>query len=417
MNDKKKFLAAAAAIAIAAAGCSSSKSSSTTGATTATSGGGANHTITIGVLTDLTGPAASGNKTSPQGVAAGAVIAAKQGWTIKYVTGDTQTSPSESLTAAQKMVQQDHVSAVIAVSALTFGAAQYLTQQGIPVIGVAEDGPEWIKSQNMFSVFGFLDGTKVSTTFGQFMKMEGVTNVGAVGYSISPGSSEAAKGSAVSAQQAGLKVGYLNASFPFGSTNVAPEVLAMKSAGVNGFTATVDPNTGFSLISGLRQAGVSIKAALLPTGYGGDLLQAGPGALQSGQGVYFSLSFEPIEMHTAATEEFAAALKSAGVTGEPTYAEYAGYTSVGLLLDALKATGPNPTHAALITALNGVKGFDALGLLGTHNFDMNNRAGTATGIDSCLYVTKLSGSSFELVPGADPICGSVIPGKTVSASS
>lgn len=413
-------LGCAVAVTALAAGCSSSKSGggATSGGTTASGGtSGGNHTITVGILTDLTGPAASGNKTSPLGVKAGAVVAAKQGWTIKYVVGDTQTSPSAALTAAQKMVEQDHVSAVIAVSALAFGASNYLTQQGVPVVGVAEDGPEWIKSQNMFSVFGFLDSTKVSTTFGQFMKMEGVNTVGAIGYSVSPSSSEAAKGSAVSAQQAGLKVGYLNASFPFGSTNVGPEVLAMKNAGVDGFTATVDPNTGFALISGLRQSGDNVKVALLPTGYGGDLLQAGPGALQSGQGDYFSLSFEPVEMHTAATQQFQSALQTAGVSGDPTYGEYAGYASVGMLLDGLKATGANPSRSSLIQALDNVKGYDAFGLLGSHSWDLNDRSGTATGIDSCLYVTKLSGSTFQLVPGADPICGTEIQGQSVSASS
>lgn len=420
MNLSKKLLTCAVAVTAVAAGCSSSSKSGGGSSGAAGTGGGSNssgnHTITVGILTDMTGPASSGNKTSVQGVQAGAVIAAKQGWTVKYVVGDSQTSPSATLTAAQKMVQQDHVNAVIAVSALTFAASNYLTQQGIPVIGVAEDGPEWIKSTNMFSVYGFLDGTKVSTTFGNFMKMQGVTNLGSVGYSISPGSSEAAKGDAASAQAAGIKVGYLNASFPFGSTNVAPEVLAMKNAGVDGFTATVDPNTGFALVTGLRQSGDNVKAALLPTGYGGDLLQAGPGAIQSGQGVYFSLSFEPVEMHTAATEQFQNALKTAGVTGEPTYAEYAGYTSVGLLLDGLKISGPNPSHSALVSALGNVKGYNAFGLLGSHSWDLSNRAGTATGIDGCLYVTKLSGSSFQLVNGADPICGSEIPGKTVSAS-
>jgi hypothetical protein len=34
-----------------------------------------------------------------------------------------------------------------------------------------------------------------------------------------------------------------------------------------------------------------------------------------------------------------------------------------------------------------------------------------------VYVTKLSGQNFLLVPNADPICGTEIPGKSVSASS
>jgi ABC-type branched-subunit amino acid transport system substrate-binding protein len=419
MLSKRKLLVAVAVIMTVAAGCSSSSksSSSSTSTPSGTSPSGGNHTISVGILTDLTGPAASGNKSSVQGVDAGAVIAKQDGWTIKTYVGDTQTSPTGALNAAKTLVEQDHVDVILTVSAITFGGAPYLTSAGVPVVGAPEDGPEWLTSMNMFPVYGYLDTTKVATTTGAFFKMEGVTNVGALGYSISPSSAEAAKGAAASAENAGLKVGYLNASFPFGSTNVAPVALAMKSAGVDGFTATVDPNTGFALITALRQNGDPLKVALLPTGYGGDLIQAGPGALQSGQGVYFYTSFEPMEMNTAATQQLKGALAAIGIHTDPTYAEYAGYASVALLLEALKTTGPNLTHSGLITALTNVKGFNAAGLFGDHSFDLGDRSSTATGVGSCIYVTKLSGQTFQLVPNADPICGSEIPGKSVSASS
>jgi len=427
----RKVVVLAATVAVAAAACSSSKGSSSSSsaaatsaapATTAAAGAttvapGSNGTYTIGILTDATGPAASGNKTSVQGVQAGAEIAAQEGYTIKTVVGDTQTSPSAALSAAQKMVTEDHVDAVISVSALAFGAAAYLTSQNVPVIGVAEDGPEWIASKNMFSVFGFLDTTKVSTTLGSLFKLLGATTIGSLGYSISPSSAESAKASAVSAQEAGLKVGYLDYSFQFGSTNVQPIALAMKNGGVDAFTASVDPNTGFAMITALRNLGVNLKAAVLPTGYGGDLQQAGPGALQSAQGVYFYTSFEPFEMNTPATQKMAAALKTVGVTGDPTYAEYAGYTSMALLIDGLQAAGPHATKAQLITALSGITNFDAAGLFGTHTLSMADRAASAVGVDGCEYVVRLSGSTFDLVPGADPICGTEIPGKTVTPAT
>ena len=94
------------------------------------------------------------------------------------------TNPATALSAAQKFVTQDHVDAVIAVSSLTFAAAPYLTAHKVPVIGAGEDGPEWTKATNMFSVFGALNTTKVTDTLGKFYKMQGVTTVGAVGYSI-----------------------------------------------------------------------------------------------------------------------------------------------------------------------------------------------------------------------------------------
>jgi ABC-type branched-subunit amino acid transport system substrate-binding protein len=429
LTHSRKLVAAAVGLLVLAAACSSSKNNVTVTPTTASNGGptttaagnpapGSKGTYTVGLYSDLTGLAASGNKTSIQGVQAGIAWAATQGYKINYVTADTASSPSTALSAAQVLVQQDHVDAVISVSSLMLLADTYLTSQGVPVVGVAEDGPEWITAKNMFSVFGPLDTTKVATTFGDFMKAEGATNIGSLGYSISPTSAESARASAASAEAAGLKAGYLNAQFTFGSTNVQPVALAMKAAGVDGVTASVDPNTGYALLNALRQVGDPPKVALFPTGYGGDVLQAGPGALQAAQNVFFLSTFEPMEMNTPATQQFANALKMIGITQDPTYAEYAGYTSVLLFVQALNAAGAgHASHAAIISALSGITNWSADGLLGSHSLDLSTRAVSALGADNCYWVTKLTGTTFQLVPGADPICGTLIPGKTVSASS
>ncbi|MBL7489492.1 ABC transporter substrate-binding protein [Frankia sp. AgB1.9] len=416
---RKRSTALAALVAagavLLAAGCGSSGSSGP--AATGSGSAGATQTVTVGVFADITGPAASGNKTVEAGVKAGTYYAARNGYKIKYVVGDTATNPTTALAVAQKFVTQDHVLAVIASSAITFTASTYLTAHNVPVIGIGEDGPEWITAKNMFSVTGPLQQTKVATTMGKFFKLEGVTSLGSIGYSVSPLSSEAASASAASAEAAGIKVGYLNAKFPFGSTNVGPAVLQMKDAGIDGLVTSTDSDTGFALIKGLRDSGVNLKAALLPTGYGGDLIQAGAGALSSAQNVYFLLGYEPVEMQTTATKQFVADLKSGGTTGEPTYAMYNGYVSIGLLVRALKAAGGTPSQAGLLKGLEGIHDWNALGLYGSHKVDINDRVNVVSGPDNCSWMTKLVGDKFELVKGATPICGDVIPGKTVAAAS
>jgi ABC-type branched-subunit amino acid transport system substrate-binding protein len=401
--------------------CSSSKKSSGTApsgtsSSASAAGSGGSKTITIGVITDVTGLGAASNKSTLQGISAGVVLAAREGWTIKVDVADDATNPGTALTAAQKLVDQDHVAAIVPVSSVLFGASDFLTAQNMPIVGVGEDGPEWLTAKNMFSTYGAQDETKVSTLSGVLFKMLGATTIGALGYSISPSSSESAKAAAVSSEVAGLKAPYVNGQFPFGSTNVQPVALAMKADGVDGLAAPIESSTAFALISALRQVGDPLKAAVLSTGYGGDLLQAGPGSLQDAQGVYFGVSFEPVEMHTAATEQLVSDLKAVGVTTEPTYAEYGAYTSIELLVQALDKTGPNPTHQALINALASITSWDAGGLFDNHPINPSDRGGP-TGTNGCIFVTKLVGSSFQLVPNADPICGTIIPGKTVSASS
>ncbi|MBL7488508.1 ABC transporter substrate-binding protein [Frankia sp. AgB1.9] len=401
--------ALAAVLAVTAACGGSSKPS------TSATGGTSNQTVTVGVLADITGPAASVNKTSVAGIKAGVRYASRQGYTIRYIVGDTATNPNTVLSVAQKFVTQDHVTAVLAESSLTFLASSYLTAHNVPVVGIGEDGPEWITAKNMFSVVGALHTTKVATTSGEFFKKMGVTNLGIIGYAGLPASTDVAKATALSAEAAGVHVGYLNATLPLGTTDVGPMVLAMKNAGVDGFTGTIVPDTAFALITGLRQQGVNLKVALLPTGYGGDLLEAGPGAIAAAQNVYFLVNAEPIEMQTAATRTFQTDLASTGTAAAATtFAMYNGYVSVGLLVEGLKKAGAKPTSASLIASLSNIHDFTALGLYGTHKLDVNNREDTINGVDNCIWVTQFRGSTFHVVDGAAPICGATLAGRTVS---
>jgi branched-chain amino acid transport system substrate-binding protein len=410
VRRKNRLLGAAAVALIVAAGCSSSKSGGGSSPTSGGSSGG--KTYTIGILTDITGLGATNSYTIPKGVEAGIGRAAGEGYKFKYVVADTATSPTGALSGAQKLVEQDHVFAVIANSALTFAAAPYLKTKGIPVIGAAVDAGEWVTNSNMFSIIGTQDYNKVYSMFGQFFKAVGVTNLGSLGYSISPSSSLSAKGAAASAAHYDIKTGYLNANFPFGGTNTGPAVIAMKNAGVNGFSGAIQTNTVFAIINGLRDQGVTVKS-LMATGYGGDLVQGGPGAVQSAQGVYFLTSFEPVEMATQATQQFQSDLKQyAGVSTAPTFAEYQGYVSMDALVQGLKAAGSSPTQASLINALLGMTAYNGAGLWGSHtlSFAMADR-GQASGIDNCWWITQFQDTTFHLVSGMDPLCGMVLPGS------
>jgi branched-chain amino acid transport system substrate-binding protein len=414
IRSHRTLSALAATVIVMSTGLGCSSSSKPKVGSAGSTGGG--KTYTVGVLTDLSGLAAGTETSVIPGIKAGIGRAAKEGYTIKYVVGDAATSPSGAITAAKKLVEQDHVFAILADSALTFGAATYLAQSGIPIVGAATDGPEWSTTRNMFPVEGALDYHKVPDTLGKFLKMQGVTNMASVGYGITPSSSLSTKATAAASQLQGIKVGYLNANFPFGGTNVGPVALAIKNAGANGLYAGVETSTSFALITALRQDGAAITAAVLPIGYGGDLLSGGPDAKVAARGVYFPVGFEPVEMHTAATEQFQRDLKDyAGVTTDPTLNEYFAYVSVDAFITGLKAAGANPTSSSVTDALLGVTNYNAGGLYGSHSvsFTMSGRTQTQ-GADNCDWFTRFNGSGFDLVTGADPLCGSVVPGKTVS---
>ena len=111
-------------------------------------------------------------------------------------------------------------------------------------------------------------------------------------------------------------------------------------------------------------------------------------------------------------------MNAAGITAnQATYAQYAGYSSVGLLVQALKSTGKNPSNSNIIAALSNIHDFNSMGLYGGMKLDINNRTDFVAGPNNCAFVAKFEGNSFVAVKGMQPICGKVVPGKTVSSSS
>jgi branched-chain amino acid transport system substrate-binding protein len=113
--------------------------------------------VKVALITSLTGGAGQASATIPKGFAARIdaqnAAGGVNGRKITYIVKDDQTSPDQALTAAQAAVN-DGAFAIDYNSAVAFGAIRYMTQNGIPVVGGAYDGPEWSQPQtypNMFS--------------------------------------------------------------------------------------------------------------------------------------------------------------------------------------------------------------------------------------------------------------------------
>jgi branched-chain amino acid transport system substrate-binding protein len=405
----RRRLSACAVLVVAActalAACSSSGSPSTspsTGPSTSTK------TITIGFVTDLTGVASSGFLTSKLGIdaylnrinAAGGVDGIK----INYILADTNSTPTGALTAVQKLVQQNNVFAIVENSSDFFGAEPYALAQGIPVVGSAIDGPYWgdPKDTNLFASVGVVNENYGSVAPGQFMKSQGVTKCASLGYASSPSSALAAAGFIKSCEMVGLKSGYLNTQFPFGSTNVGPIALAMKNAGVDGLFLPTDPSTSFALVVALHLLGAKLKAALLPTGYGGDIL-ASKAAVEAGQGIDFETIGQPAEANTPATQQRAADLAKVGVTTDPTFAEQEAYLTLTAFVAGLKAAGPSPTRQSFMAAMSKITNYDAGGLLAPEKISFRDY----TPASGCLWVAQLRGTKFFVMPNT-PICSPLV---------
>jgi ABC-type branched-subunit amino acid transport system substrate-binding protein len=417
-------VAAAAVVATLAAACGGSSSGGgPTSTGSPSSGGGNGADIKIGVLTSITGSSAPGfTPGTESGVKARlAVENAKggvNGHKITYVMADDASSPAGAAAGVKKLIQQEHVTAIVEDSPFFFGGFSVAVAAGVPVFGAGFDGgPEWIdpKNKNLFNVLGSQDYTKVPTTLGKITKALGVTKMGGLGYLEAPSAKLSVKAYDVSSQKAGIPTGF-STNIHFGSTDVGPAVLGIKNSHTDGFYLSTIPNTAFALVGGLAQASVKMKAILLATGYGGDLLKSKE-ATAAGNGAYFLTATAPIESGNAGALAMQAALAQYGgdkPTDIPGFAETMGWLTTDAAIAAMGTGGANPTSSSITSGFRTAT-WDGAGLW-VQPLDFGKYANLGAGgmgPGNCTYVVQLKNAKFIPVKNLSPVCGDLIPGITL----
>ncbi len=110
------------------------------------------------------------------------------------------------------------------------------------------------------------------------------------------------------------------------------------------------------------QNGVKMKANVLATGYGQDLLDSPIASTLKSNTVLFQ-TYKPVEVKDKATKQFQADLKKyAGLTGVPDYGQYTGYITCELAILGLQNAGKTPTRQGFIDGLHNLGTYDQAGL-------------------------------------------------------
>jgi branched-chain amino acid transport system substrate-binding protein len=437
MPAKRRLLAAAAAATLlsgVASACSSSSTTAAAGssasnpaATSASSpasasGSSQGKTITLGILTPLTGPVSSSfGQETIQGAQARIDLAnadheLPNGEQIKLVSVDEGSSPQTSLSGTQQLVENDHVFAVLAAGAFFYGAYRWAAQQNEPVVGDGIDGPEWNSSQypNMFAAFGSTDDSYPSYTgMPAFFKSQGGTSYCGVGYN-APSTVGNGAAMAGSMKQAGVPVPYTNFGIAAGNANFTSIALAIKQAKCNVLGSQMTLGDTLNLITALRDANVSLKATFIQGGYGQDLLDQSS-SLSAAQGVDMAAGYEPSSLNTTATKWMMSALKTyAGWTKPyPSAGAEWGWFTADTAIEGLKVAGANPTQQSFISNLRKVTSFNHEGLTCPVDYAVfSNTNQQFPG--NCTWMVKVEGSQFVSLTGTSPIKIVTIPGTSNS---
>jgi branched-chain amino acid transport system substrate-binding protein len=370
------------------------------------------------MLSDVTGAYADG-PTMLAGVKARFALQNAEGGVdgrkLAYVVADTTSTVPGTLSAAQTLVGHDHVFGIIGANFDLSGAVNYLKAQDVPVVGFFSASAEFGNPSftNMFSATGSGNPNYLATTtYGNFFKSQGATNVAGVGYP-DAASTNAVLATMKGIQAVGLKAGYVDTNLPIGTTDVGALALNIKKSGANAIFLPILEDTAFSLLAQLKEDGVKLKAAVLLTGYGESTLSSPP-AVASAQGYDFMTFQQQVEAGTPATRNMVAALaKYAGVKGEPYQNYITGWVLADLFIRGLQAAGSSPTPAKFISGLRKVDDYTAGGLYAKPiNFGQFGNLGIGVGPGNCVYISKLVGKAFQVIPAANPVCGSST-GQTV----
>jgi branched-chain amino acid transport system substrate-binding protein len=97
----------------------------------------------------------------------------------------------------------------------------------------------------------------------------------------------------------------------------------------------------------------------------------------------------------------------------PTFGQYEAWAGADLMIKGLQLAGKNPTRAAVIKDLRGLKTYNVNGLL-PQNLDYATNFGKDPAKE-CTWMMRAEKNGFTAV-SPKPFCGTDIPGTTTASS-
>jgi branched-chain amino acid transport system substrate-binding protein len=362
-------------------------------------------TVTIGYIYPATGVAASisqnGIKAFNARIDAQNAAGGVNGRQIKVVAKDDASS-GQNVQVTHDLVENENVFAVVDQSPFAFLSYRYLLDQGVPMVGNGVDGTYYQQKGNE----AILSSGGNGTPFGdltydgpaRIMKAAGADKIGVLAYGAASSSVAAAKAlTTYAAPAVGLDPVYTNTSLDFGAADVGAPVLGLKNSGANGVYLPMAAATNIAVAQGLVQNGVQMKAVLMGTGYGQDLLDS-PAGKSLPPSTIFLASNKPVELKDKATKKFQADLKKyANVTGVPDYGMYTGYILADYTIAAMQKAGKDLTRQGFVAGGHGIGQYDQAGLA-CQPVDVSEGGLGRVPSTSCGWALKLVDDKFQLFP-------------------
>jgi branched-chain amino acid transport system substrate-binding protein len=389
----------------------------TAGAATASAPGVTATTVKVGILSDLTGPAASTFADAPAAMearfkqfnAAGGVDGRK----ITWVVADTTSSPSGAETAAKDLVQTQGVFLVAPDSALLFGGTSYLQQAGVPVLGYPVDGPEWYEqpNTNMFAFSGNDSPSEPGYTDGGFWKALGASKISFIA-SNTPSSTAGINPFKEDMAKDGLAV-CDDFVTPLGGVSFTTYALSFKTAGCDASECSCVLSSSLAVSTALHQEGLSDVKIVYAAGPSQQIFSSTADEVAAKDAYFVGGNYS-----TPGGKTMLAGLKKWDPSysgGIPDLGAVSGWEVANLVIEGLQVAGKNPTRPSLITNLRKVTNWTDDGLLPAAVSFVHFGVAPAT---DCSTYTQFVNNKFVPFPrSGKPFCGKLIPGSGTPPAS
>lgn len=354
-------------LAATAAGCgtSSDGASANSGAACVATPGVTPHSIKLGLIYPNTGTSAELFSDYRAGLDARLGVENAKGGvngrTINYDWADDRTDLRTNLAAAQELVNDKQVFSLMEESSVATGSAQWLNQQGVPVIGSSIE-LVWSRFHNMFSYSNFVTKGPSITTWGQFLKDHGATKVAILYSGLNETSAVFRDKFVASVQSAGLAMAPPIDMEP-GSADYDAVIAEMKADHVDALVGATDPTMFVTLAATAAADHVGLKVSLTSSGYDQKVLdKAGP-LLQNSFSVF--LAYAPFEERTPGHQEFLKAMAEYSPQLQPQASEIAleGWVAADMFITGLRSAGTCVTRANFMRAMEGMRNYTANGIV------------------------------------------------------
>ncbi|MCM3883184.1 ABC transporter substrate-binding protein [Frankia sp. R82] len=355
--------------------------------------------IRLGLLLPDSGVLATGYQAVRAGVDAriGAVNAAGgiNGRKISYTWRDDAGTAQGNLLGARDLVDGQGVFGLLEFTAAAAGGASFLAERGVPVAGFATEDV-WLRNPNMFGVVNSVGGAV--DTYGRAVTARGGTRAYVVRAGMSAGMSGTADRIGQGLRAAGVEV-VGNSSYLAGAdsaTRLAEQIVA---SGADTVVTMLAPAALPALLEAIHQAGGEPDVVLALGGYDRTLLRTGAASVA---GVVVPVSYRPLEAGGAPVERYLDAMRRyAPQLTEPRQdSALVSYIDTDLLLRGLRAAGPCPTRASVVTALRSLTAYTADGLLAPTNVGVARAHPT-----TCVALLRVNPTSTGFDAEDRNLCG------------